>query len=183
VERYEIAKWGNFLATRERGRQVRGEIEAKLSQISVAHTLALDFGGVDGLTVSFGDECVAKLVLGRAGGDFADRGLVIEGTNEDVRETLETVLARRKVAAVAISQAGKAEVLGEVGLLAETFKAALKLENFRASDLAAQLSITPQAANNRLRLLVASGAVVRERTVPEGGGKEFGYRTVIPAHA
>ena len=181
--RYQVARWNNFLATRERGRQVREDIEAKLAQLSAGDTLVLDFSGVDGITVSFGDETVAKLVLARAAGDFADRGLAIEGANEDVHETLETVMARRKVAAVAIVPTGEPEVLGEVGWLAETLKAALELQSFRATELAERLSITPQAANNRLRMLVASGAVARERTVPEGGGKEFGYRTAIPTYA
>ena len=181
--RYQVARWNNFLATRERGRQVRQDIEAQLAQLSPGDSLVLDFSGIDGITVSFGDETVAKLVLARIAGDFADRGLAIEGANEDVRETLETVLARRKVAAVAIGPTGDPEVLGQVGWLADTLKAALKLKSFRATELAERLGITPQAANNRLRMLVASGAVARERTVPEGGGKEFGYRTAIPTYA
>lgn len=181
--RYEVARWNNFLATRERGRQVREDIEAQFVALPAGDALVLDFSGVDGITVSFADESVARIVLARASGDFADRGLVIDGANEDVRETLETVLARRKVAAVTLSAGGDPEVLGEVGWLPETLKAALDLEAFRAADLAERLGITPQAANNRLRMLVASGAVARERIVPEGGGKEFGYRTAIPTYA
>ena len=181
--RYRVARWNNFLATRERGRQVREDIESKLAGLRAGDSLVLDFADVDGITVSFGDETVAKLVLARASGDFADRGLVIEGANEDVRETLETVLARRKVAGVILGATGEPEVLGEVGWLPETLKAALELQGFRAVELAERLGITPQAANNRLKMLVASGAVARERVVPEGGGKEFGYRTAIPTYA
>jgi hypothetical protein len=181
--RYEVAKWNAFLATRERGRRVREDIENQLSAAGVGETLVLDFAGVDGITVSFGDECVAKLVLARMAGDFTDRGLVVDGANEDIRETLDTVLARRKVAAVSLSPAGEPEVLGEHGWLPETLKAALKLQSFRASDLAGRLGLTPQAANNRLKLLVASGAVARERVVPEGGGKEFSYKMAIPEYA
>lgn len=181
--RYQVARWNNFLATRERGREVREEIEAELARLTAGDTLVLDFRGVDGITVSFGDETVAKLVLARAAGDLADRGLAIEGANEDVRETLETVLARRKMAAVVITEDGEPAALGEFAWLPETLKAALELQSFRATELAERLKITPQAANNRLRMLVASGAVARERTVPEGGGKEFGYRSAIPTYA
>jgi predicted ArsR family transcriptional regulator len=180
MARYQVARWNNFLATRERGRQVREDIESRLAELGA---VVLDFADVDGITVSFGDECVARLVIARAAGDFADRGLVMEGANEDVRETLETVLARRKVAGVMLSTSGDPEVLGEVGWLPETLKAALDLRGFRASELAERLGITPQAANNRLKMLVASGAVARERVVPEGGGKEFEYRTAIPTYA
>jgi hypothetical protein len=103
--------------------------------------------------------------------------------NPDVRETLEAVLARRKVAAVILNAAGEPEIIGEPSWMKDTLAAALELRSFRASDLAARLGITPQAANNRLKNLVACGAVARERTVPEGGGKEFSYEVVIPAYA
>jgi hypothetical protein len=183
MNRYAVARWGKFLATRERGRQVREDVEVQLTQMPAGESLVLDFSDVEGLTVSFGDEFLARLVLGRASGDFADRGLVVDGANEDVRETLETVLSRRKVAAVTLEANGEPEVLGDVGWMPETLKAALDLQSFSAAKLADRLGITPQAANNRLRMLVASGAVARERVVPEGGGKEFGYRTAIPTYA
>ncbi|HZN72707.1 MAG TPA: STAS-like domain-containing protein [Micromonosporaceae bacterium] len=183
MERYKVGASSMFLATRERGRRMREDVEGRLAQVAPGDALVLDFSGVEGITVSFGDELVAKLILGRESGDFADRGMVIEGAGEDVRETLESVLARRKLAAVAINASAQPEMLGEQGWLRETLDAALRLQSFSASQLAGQVGITPQAANNRLRVLVASGAVAKERGVPEGGGKEFSYRAVIPAHA
>lgn len=181
--RYQVANWGTFLATRPRGERVRGEITEKLRSLSAGETLALDFTGVEGLTSSFADECVAKLLLERASGDLTDRSLVIEGANEDVREELETVLSRRKLAAVNVTRSGEPEILGEPGWLAETFKAALELRSFRAGGLADALGITPQAANNRLKVLVATGAVARARAVPDGGGKEFTYEVTVHAYA
>lgn len=181
--RYQVAKWNAFLATRERGRRVREDIERELARVDAGDTLVLDFSGVDGITVSFGDESIAKLVLARTAGDFTDRGFAIDGASEDVRETLETVLARRKLAAVNLRPSGEVEVLGDQGWLPDTLRAALDLKCFRASELAERLGLTPQAANNRLKLLVASGAVARELVVPEGGGKEFSYKAAIPAGA
>lgn len=180
---YDIANWGAFLATRERGRRVREDVEGQLAALPAGETLVLNFVGVDGMTVSFGDETVAKLVIARASGDFVDRGLVLAGANDDVRETLEAVLSRRKVAAVALSAAGEAEILGEGGLMPATLAAAIDMRSFSALDLAARLGITAQAANNRLKMLVASGGVARERVVPEGGGKEFSYKVAIPVYA
>lgn len=184
IVNYDLAiKWNAFLATRERGRRVREDIEAQMSKIVPGDSLVLDFSGVDGITVSFGDECVAKLILARSSGDFTDRGLAIRGANEDVRETLEAVLSRRKASAVRLSESGDVVVLGERGWLPATLAEAIRLRLFVASDLADALGITAQAANNRLKVLVASGAVARERIVPEGGGKEFSYKVVIPAYA
>ena len=181
--RYEVAKWSVFLATRERGRRVREEIEQRLAQLPPGDNLAISFEGVEGITVSFGDECIARLIVARLAGDFDDRGLVIEEMNTDVRETLEAVLFRRKVAAVVLNALGEPEIIGEPGWMHETLAAALELRSFRATDLAERLHITPQAANNRLKNLVGSGAVARERIVPQGGGKEFSYEVVVPAYA
>ncbi|MHB1526069.1 MAG: STAS-like domain-containing protein [Candidatus Dormibacteria bacterium] len=181
--RYDVSRWSVFLATRDRGRRVREEIERHLGQLDRADNLVVSFAGVEGITVSFGDECVAKLIVARMAGDFVDRGLVIEGMNDDVRETMEAVLSRRKVAAVALAASGEPEVIGDPGWMPATLAAAVELRSFRASDLAERLRLTPQAANNRLKMLVASGAVARERTVPAGGGKEFSYQVVIPVYA
>ena len=181
--RYPIANWGPFLATRPRGERVRGEISEKLASLSAGETLALDFAGVEGITSSFADECIAKLLLDRASSDLTDRGLVIEGANEDVREELETVLARRKLAAVSVAPSSDPQILGEPGWLTETLDAALGLRSFRAAELADALGITPQAANNRLKALVATGAVARSRAVPDGGGKEFAYNVTVHAYA
>jgi hypothetical protein len=123
------------------------------------------------------------LIAARTAGDFVDRGLLIEGMNDDVRETLEAVLARRKVAAVVLGTSGAPEVIGEPAWLSPTLTVALELRSFGAADLADRLHITPQAANNRLKMLVASGAVARELVIPAGGGKEFSYEIVIPAYA
>lgn len=181
---YDVAaKWNAFLATRERGRRVREDIETALAKLAPGDNLVLNFSGVEGITVSFGDECVAKLILARSSGDFEDRGLVVTGANEDVRETLEAVLSRRKYSAIALSDSGEPIVLGERGWLPSTLTEAIQLRSFSASDLADALGITAQAANNRLKVLVTSGAVARERIVPEGGGKEFSYKVVIPAYA
>jgi hypothetical protein len=181
---YDVAaQWSPFLATRERGRRVREDIEQHLAKVPPGDSLALNFSGVEGITVSFGDECVAKLIADRTSGDYTDRGLVISGANEDVRETLEAVLVRRKYSAISVAAAGEPEVLGEHGWLPETLKAAIELQSFSAVALGERLGITPQAANNRLKVLVSSGAVARERVVPDGGGKEFSYKVVIPAFA
>ncbi|MGB8197925.1 MAG: DUF4325 domain-containing protein [Acidimicrobiales bacterium] len=178
---YEVANWGPFLATRERGRQVREDVESKLSNLRTGETLVLSFASVEGITVSFGDECIAKLIVDRSVGLNTDRGFVISNANEDVSETLEAVLSRRKLSAVSLTKFGKAMIVGERGWLPETLEAAIELQSFSAMELAEMLQLTPQAANNRLKVLVTTGAVARDQIVPEGGGKEFCYTVVIPA--
>lgn len=182
--RYKLSKWGSgFLATRDRGREVREDVERQLGRLSPGETLILDFADIDAITVSFGDESVAKLLSGRNGGDFVDRGLVAENLSEDVSDALDVVLERRKLALVCPKPDGNLLILGDPGWLHDTLHAALQLKSFKAVDLAEALGISAQAANNRLRLLVSSGAVARQRVVPEGGGKEFAYTATVPEYA
>jgi STAS-like domain of unknown function (DUF4325) len=178
--RYPIKeRWEAFLATRPRGARVREDIERELAKVSPGGFLALDFSGVDAVTFSFADEAIAKLVADRLSGDLPDRGLVLEGLNEDVRETVEVVLQRRKLAAVVATESGFSAV-GVGDWLEPTLRTAAKLGEFSARALGDELGLSPQAANNRLQLLVASGAVVRHRVVPDKGGKEFMYRFIVP---
>jgi predicted ArsR family transcriptional regulator len=60
-------------------------------------------------------------------------------------------------------------------LLRQRFSSRISLVGSPVLDLADELGITQQAANNRLKLLLNSGALVRTRSVPERGGMEFVY--------
>lgn len=182
--RYRLTKWDSrFLATRDRGREVREDIERELARVSSGEALVLDFTDIDAITHSFGDECIGKLALSRSSGEFTDKGLWAEGLTEDVRETLVIVLERRKLSLASLGTEGRVTFLAEPAWLAETLAAAMKLRSFSALELAEALGITAQAVNNRLKLVVASGAVVKERTVPERGGKEFAYKVAVPEYA
>lgn len=102
MERYQVGTWNAFLATREHGRQIREDIEDQLGKVPPGTALVLDFSEVSGITVSFGDELLAKLLVSGGPSEQAGREIVVEGANDDVRETLETALARRKLAAPAM---------------------------------------------------------------------------------
>jgi hypothetical protein len=143
--------------------------------------LVIDFTDVEDVTFSFADECVARLIVARSAGEFEGKGIALTGMNEDLRETVAAVLERRSVAAVEIGD--EPTIVGDDAFLSETLRVAVKLGSFRAADLANELGLSPQAANNRLKHLVTTGAVIRHRVVPEGGGKEFHYRVVVPEHA
>jgi hypothetical protein len=69
---------------------------------------------------------------------------------------------------------------GVIRLLDETIKLAQELRNFSALQIAGELGLSQQAANNRLKELVRNGALVRRRIVPERGGKEFLYAVPQP---
>jgi len=107
MKRYQIGAWGAFLATRDHGRQVREDVEDQLGKVPPDTPLILDFSGVEGITASFADELLAKLVVSGGPNRQVGRGIVVEEANDEVRETLETALARRKVPAPAMRRPGR----------------------------------------------------------------------------
>jgi DNA-binding MarR family transcriptional regulator len=84
------------------------------------------------------------------------------------------VLERRKLLAAAMVD-GKPTLLGADAYLRATYLAAVALRSFNASDIADKMGVTVQNANNRLKRLVALGALSRRRTDPSTGGREYSY--------
>ncbi len=168
---------GPVAATRERGREVRERLEDLLRSAAVGEVIEIDLTAVEAMTVSFADELIGRLMTARQAGEFEGQAVVIRGKGEDVRETVQAVLERRRSGALYRDQAaGAVKPLAGPPWFSETVAEAQRLRTFSALDLAKGLELSPQAANNRLKQLSASGAVIRERTVPAGGGKEYEYR-------
>jgi hypothetical protein len=172
---YEVTRFGSFLATRDKGAKVREELEHQIRKLPEGETAAISFKGVEAVTISFADEFVGRLFAARASGDIPAVALVVRDVNDEIREALALCLERRGT--VAAARRGKGlELLAGDEYLTETYARAQARREFRASDIAGDLGISAQNANNRLKRLVEAGALIRLRTAPEGGGKEFVYR-------
>jgi hypothetical protein len=166
---------GSWLSTRDKGAKACRRLEEQLTGAKGAEDAVLDFSEVEAMTVSFADEFIGRFIGARMVGLVPEVGILVEGLNPDTEETLTLVLNRRKL--VAVYRDGQADrLLGEDEPLQQTFAAAQQMGEFKAVDLAENLGISPQNANNRLKRLVASGVLCRTRASAERGGKEFGYR-------
>lgn len=175
------AQFGQVLATREAGEAARHSIARAIDGLSAGQPVCLDFGGVDAITVPFADASVGQLLGSHLAGYYEDHPLMVTNANEDVRETLAAALRQRRLAVLSIVHGGGAELLGGDELLGRTVQAAYEFGRpFAASEIADKLRVTPQAANNRLKALLRSGALSRVRIVPERGGKEFMYVLPLP---
>jgi hypothetical protein len=171
---FPVTKWGSFLATRKLAREARQSLEESIAN-ERAVALIIDFEGVEAMTVSFTDEFLGKF---QSGTDRTHDGItvMVSGLNEETSEAIQIALERRKTF-VATDIDGAPQLLGSEDFLNETYLVCRELSEFRASDLATRLDITPQNANNRLNRLTAAGAVQRVRTRGlDRGGKEFAYR-------
>jgi hypothetical protein len=101
--------------------------------------------------------------------------LLLTDLNGETEYEVELCLGRRKMPAV-WEQDGTVRLLGGDDALKETFAAGVRLNEFRASQLAEELGTTAQNVNNRLKRLLDAGSLVRARQDSPAGGREFLYR-------
>lgn len=176
---FDVGQHGQapFLATRIKGRAVREDLEGRIAR-SRPDGVVIDFGAVEAMTISFADEFLGRFYASLAAGDVPASAVLLARLNDENLETVSICLERRDLAAAAVSH-GQPVLLGAPAYLVETYNYARSLGTFSALDLSAQLSISPQNVNNRLKRLVGAGALRRQRVAPERGGKEFAY-TIPP---
>lgn len=174
---YEIERFGAFLATREKGSKVREDLEKAIKRLSPGEVSEVSFKGVQAATISFADELIGRLMSARASQDLPEVAILLTHLNNELLEAIQVCLERRELVA-AQAKGRDVSLLGKVDPhLEKTFQVAYELGEFTASDLADHLGITPQNANNRLKKLTDAGIIIRERRDPDGGGKEFIYRS------
>jgi hypothetical protein len=170
------------LAGRTEGEMAWRDIERVIEKAHPDEVVALDLHGVRAISVPFADACLGRLLSGKVGGFYEEHPLVLLNANEDVRETIAAALRLRHLVALSLSADGP-HLLGADEVLAETMGVAVSLQEFTVLDLAQELHLSAQAANNRLRLLTRCGALHRQRVNPRHGGREFRYRVPFAQNA
>ncbi len=166
---------GQFLATRSKGRTIREDLEDRISR-QRPDTVLIDFTGVEAMTISFADEFLGRFY---AALDTGAPAILLLGLNDENIATVSICLQRRDLSAAAIIDRQHV-LLGAPEYLSETYRHASNLGTFSALDLSNELNISPQNMNNRLKRLVAVGAIQRHRVTAGHGGKEFAY--TVPSY-
>ena len=166
---------GGVLTGVSDGEAARTSIERACQQLMDDQVIALDFAGVRAISVPFADASIGRLLSGRSAGYYENHPIAILNAVPDVRETIAASLRLHHLYVLAIGEGGP-ELLGADEVLATTMRQAAELDQFSVHELADRLDLSPQAANNRLRVLLRSGAIQRERIKPARGGREFRYR-------
>lgn len=175
---FSVNQLAEFPASRAQGREGRARLEDLVAD-SRGLDLTVDFAGVTAMTISFADEFLGKF-LATLDATSHDMTVCVSGLNAENAETVEVCLERRERPVVVADGAGHLALLGD-SLLQETYRAAAARGSVRAAELAEALSISPQNVNNRLKRLVAVGALRKMRNVGAArGGKEFLYSTADP---
>lgn len=170
-----VSKHGAFLATRSTAKVARESLESEVSAGPSNAEVIIDFTGVDAMTISFADEFLGKFYAAVAVGDVAVSVVLLRGLNEETLETTQVCLDRRELMAATVDGDGL-HLIAAPEHLDETYRHAVVLRRFRAGEISERLGVTLQNVNNRLKRLVSSGALKREKSIPSNrGGKEFVY--------
>lgn len=183
---FDMAGWANqdgTLVGRERAIEARAALEHRLGGLRESDPVALQFTGVSLMTVSFTEAFFVPLLGQWSSGYYEEHPLVVVDANDEIKETLDLVLRVRRVAVLSIAggqgDSGTALLGGERGLR-ETVQAAFRHRGkFLASDIAAELGISVQNANNRLKDLVQRGALHRSAKIAPSGGRQFVYEVPL----
>lgn len=167
-----------LLKGRESGENARHELERLISDLSIRDpdfAIAVDFDEVRSVSVPFAEGFFVPLLSNRLSGYYEDHPILVIGADEDVSETLAAALSRRQLGVLGLAP-HRADLLGGERGLREAVRAAFLLgRRFSVAELAQELGVSGQTANERLRVLYGLGAVARARIVPKGGGREFEY--------
>lgn len=173
VTTLDLVRQGDVLATRDRGRTVG---RAALDSLPDSVHLLLNFAGVAVASPPFLDELLVTLRPATVGGDTG-RLVVAVGLNDDVRESLEMVLERRKMVMAELRD-DQVELLGGPDQLHATVRAAIALgEKFTAPELAEQLKMKLPAVHQRLKALTDAGVLAREIDPTSKRGVRHSYVT------
>lgn len=181
--RFDTPEAEGLLIGRAAAEDARARFEREMRKVDDADAVAINFEGVRAMTVSFAEGFFVPLLGQWLTGYHEDHPLVVVGANDEVVETLQAVLRLRHLAVVAIEPTGErgASLLGAQEGLGETVELAYRLhDGFGAADIARELNISLQAANNRLKELVRRGALKREAGFAASGGRQYTYRVPRP---
>lgn len=173
VHAFDLAQFGGVLARRENGRKAALELAQALEDAADG-ALLLNFRDVDVASPPFLDELVNALraALHRPQGACY---VVVVGTNDDVKESLEMVLVRHKMRMVALKE-NDFELLGGGAHLDETLREAQALGSFTAPELAERLQVRLPALHNRLKALREAGAISQAKDPGAGRGKKKDFQ-------
>lgn len=98
---FAFVEKGEFLGTRQLGAIVRDELVSSLN--STSEKIQLDFSGVEVVSNSFADECIAKLLLTMTLEELKKRTTFV-GLNAFAKKNIAVALSRRYHATAMLSE-------------------------------------------------------------------------------
>jgi hypothetical protein len=159
--------------TRDDGDALRAHLEQQVARERPSR-IEVSFESVEAVTISYIDAFLGRLLTELTAAHRDPALILLSGLTEDTASEVDAVLERRKLLAAAIVD-NAPTLLGADSYLRSTFVEAVRLGRFSPNEIADAMNVTAQNANNRLKRLVAMGALRRYRSDPASGGREYAY--------
>jgi hypothetical protein len=161
-----------FFVTRDKGELAFAKLAAALQTVPPEGSLILQFPPNQVMDVSFVDETIIRLGQAIVDGNCGRRRLLLKGLTQDSIDNINAAirLQRLKLAFLAIQSEGEWEVVGHLeDSLREVLEMLTKRPSLTAPELAEELDLALNGANNRLKRLYDLHLIRREYEVSEKG--------------
>src|SRR3954452_2174641 len=77
VVKVPMQRYGAVLTTKDAGERAWHDIEREIEAVGERQIVAIDFTGVDAITIPYADACLARLMSGKASGFYENHPLVL----------------------------------------------------------------------------------------------------------
>ncbi|HRQ41844.1 MAG TPA: hypothetical protein PLD25_28305 [Chloroflexota bacterium] len=161
-----------FFVTRDKGEQAFVRLSEALQAVPEEGSLILQFPASQVMDVSFADETIIRLGQEIVDSKYGRRRLLLAGLTQDSIDNINAAirLQRLKLAFLAITPGGQWEVVGHLeDNLHETLAMVAQRPTLTAPELAEELDLALNSANNRLKRLYDQRLIRREYEVSEKG--------------
>lgn len=168
----QIGLRDNLFITRVKGEAAYAALEAQLRAIPEGDCLILDFPSNQLIDVSFADEAIVHLLEAVAATQFGQRRFVLKGLTPDSIDNLSGAMQRQKLklAVIHLIDPTGWEIIGHIEpSLREVLTMLSTRDCLTAPELAQELGLALNNANNRLKRLYDQGLIQREYEVSEKG--------------
>ena len=168
----ELELPSRFFVTREKGEQAFPRLTAALSEVPEEGSLILQFPAGQVMDVSFADEAVIQLGQAIVDGKYGRRRLLLAGLTQDSIDNINAAirLQRLKLAFLSIAPEEQWQIVGHLeDSLHETLTMVAQRPSLTAPELAEELDLALNSANNRLKRLYDLHLIRREYEVSEKG--------------
>ncbi len=161
-----------FFVTRDKGEIAFAQLAAQLQAVPEEGSLILQFPPNQVMDVSFADETIIRLEQAIVKGKYGRRRLLLAGLTQDSIDNITAAirLQRLKLAFLAIEPEGRWQVVGHLeDSLREVLTMLAERPSLTAPELAEELDLALNSANNRLKRLYDQHLIRREYEVSEKG--------------
>jgi hypothetical protein len=161
-----------YLLTRTKGEQVYALVKEHLLSLPEGRTLHLDFAEVYAMDVSFVDEAIIRIAKEIVDNHFGQRRLVLHHLSADATDNLNAAIALQNLALAlfSIRSDGSWQLIGHLEKsLQQVLTMIMSRGEITAPQLAAELDLALNAANNRLKRLYDQRLIRRRYEVTDRG--------------